>query len=67
MGFYRTLKVGQQYLNSWPLEPKFFAPPIPANLLRDPFKAAPNAKDEVALALEPLSISRANELIILLP
>ena len=25
MGFYRTLKVGQQYLNSWPLEPKLGA------------------------------------------
>ena len=25
MGFYRTLKIGQQYLNSWPLEPKLGA------------------------------------------
>ena len=25
MGFYRTLKVGQQYLNSWPLESKLGA------------------------------------------
>ena len=25
MGFYRTLKVGQHYLNSWPLEPKLGA------------------------------------------
>lgn len=25
MGFYRTLKVGQQYLNIWPLEPKLGA------------------------------------------
>lgn len=25
MGFYRTLKIGQHYLNSWPLEPKLGA------------------------------------------
>ena len=25
MGFYRTLKVGQHYLNIWPLEPKLGA------------------------------------------
>ena len=25
MGFYRTLKAGQHYLNSWPLEPKLGA------------------------------------------
>lgn len=25
MGFYRTLKVGKHYLNSWPLEPKLGA------------------------------------------
>ena len=25
MGFYRTLKMGQHYLNIWPLEPKLGA------------------------------------------